>query len=345
MRKLLVSLFVIVPAIAVLAWAGGWFAASSLSDKYINAWIEREKSNGRFWSCKDRVVQGFPLEFRIVCNNPTVASQMRGGRQNLQLQKMEMVYSPLTPRTAKVLFSGPARYEDQTASTALIASWDRLEADLHYPWPSQPRANARTKNFAVRSVSGTSEETLLTAQDVALALHTSSNANQQRTLSIALTSEGVSARALDEVMGNSQPVKLNTVFDVAQFERLLRGDPRARLEAWRDAGGSLTISELKANKGNLALEAEGRLGLDNLRRPAGNLNLRAAGLTSLMQRLGLPGGNATRGGLLGSLVRRPAGQPETSDQPGRFVPLPLVLRDGAVWLGPIKSPIALRPLL
>ncbi len=345
MRKLLFWLFVVVPAIVVLAWVGGWFAASSQSDKYINAWIEREKVNGRHWSCKDRIVQGFPLEFRISCTNPSMTTQARGGQQTLQLQKLDVVYSPLTPRSAKVLVTGPARFEDSAASMSLAGTWERLDIELNYSWPSQPHASVNASNLSIRTASPASEEPLLNAQALTLALHMKANQSAPRSLAINLTGEGIAARALNDATGNPQPIKLIATLDVAQIEKLLRGELRARLDAWRESGGTLTISELKANKGNLALEAEGRLALDLQRRPAGNLNLRAAGLTTLMQRLGLPGGNATRGGLLGSLVRRPAAQPESSDQPGRFIPLPLILRDGAVWLGPIKSPIALRPLL
>lgn len=338
-------LLIALPVIVIAGWIVAWFVASSLSDRYFNAWIEREKSNGRIWACNERSAQGFPFQFRIACNNPTMISEARGGRQTLTIQKIDVAYSPLLPRTARIEITGPARFAGSIATNSFIADWESLEIALTYPWPSRPNAIANLKKLSLRSVSGGVESQLLSAQSVALFLNIVAGEKSSHSLAVKLMGEGVESHALNEATGNAQPAKLATAFELTQFERLFRGDLQSRLEAWRIADGALAIGELNASKGTLALEAVGKLALDAQRRPAGNLNLRAAGLTSLMQRFGLPGSSQSRGGLLGNLIRRPANPAEAPDQAGRFIPLPLILRDGAVWIGPIKSPITLRPIL
>lgn len=56
------------------------------------------------------------------------------------------------------------------------------------------------------------------------------------------------------------------------------GEPRAALEAWRDAGGTAEIASLEALWGPLALAGEGTLALDRELRPLGAFDARVSGL-------------------------------------------------------------------
>jgi hypothetical protein len=331
-------------AILMLGWNVAWLAASMMSDRYLNAWIGREKQAGREWSCKERKTSGWPTSFGFTCKDALMLSQQRGGQQKLNLQGVSVFYSLSSPRSAKINLTGPLIFEDTAGSQSISARWENLGIELNYPWPSPPTATATARNFQVSSNSAGSEQAIILASSLNLKLRVNEKQGSPRSLSINLDGDGIASRALDEALANPAPTKLNAVLDVSHFEHLLRGDMRTRLASWQQTGGSLNIIEFKSSKGAIALEAEGRINLDTLRRPAGNLNVRAAGMGAIFQRFGLPGASSGRPGLLGGLLRKPAAPPEAAEQPGRFIPLPLGLRDGAVWLGPLKTPIALRPL-
>ncbi len=331
-------------AILVLGWNLAWFAASIMSDRSLNTWIVREKLAGRDWSCKERTTHGWPTSFGFTCKHALMLSQQRGGQQKLTLQGVTVAYSLSSPRSAKINLTGPLAFEDTAGSQNIRARWEAFGIDLNYPWPSPPAAAATARNFQISGISGGSEQALFSASALNLNLRVNEKPGSPRSLSINLEGEGIASRALDDALANPSPTKLNAVLDISHFEHLLRGDVQTRLASWQQTGGFLNIIEFKSNKGAIAVEAEGRINLDALRRPAGNLNVRAAGMSTIFQRFGLPGSSANRPGLLGGLLRKPAAPAEGAEQPGRFIPLPLVLRDGAVWLGPLKTPIALRPL-
>ena len=109
------------------------------------------------------------------------------------------------------------------------------------------------------------------------------------------------------------------------------GRGRNLVGTWREGGGHLDLDLLSLQWGGLQLLASGRLQLDEALRPAGTLDLEVAGLPLLLQALAAQGkidrGLArTYGGLLGGMA-----QPRP-DREGRWIALPLVLRDGRAFL-------------
>ncbi len=112
------------------------------------------------------------------------------------------------------------------------------------------------------------------------------------------------------------------------------------VEVWRQGDGHLDLDRLSLRWGDLRIEASGRLQLDQVSRPAGILDLEVAGLPLLLQALAAQGkldsGMArTYGSLLGGMARpRP-------NREGRWIALPLVLRDGRAFL---RVPFADIPL-
>ena len=67
---------VILPAglllLAAIGWTAAWFYASGRVSGEIDAWIAREATQGRNWSCADRSIGGFPFRFELVCTEPTL---------------------------------------------------------------------------------------------------------------------------------------------------------------------------------------------------------------------------------------------------------------------------------
>ncbi len=121
---------------------------------------------------------------------------------------------------------------------------------------------------------------------------------------------------------------------------LLPGPAPESLQAWRLGGGFLDLESLALAWGPFALEGRGRLQLDEALRPAGELRLEIAGLTAVLDTLAdlgrlEPALARTYGGLLGGMAR------ERSGREGRWLAVPLVLRDGRAFL---KLPLGQIPL-
>jgi hypothetical protein len=122
--------------------------------------------------------------------------------------------------------------------------------------------------------------------------------------------------------------------DAALLGPLKPGQPlEEALRAWRDEDGRLRIDRLSVNWPPLALDSSGTLRLDTALQPEGALTTRVSGFMPVIDGLArqglLRGRDATMAKvLLGTMARPgPDGTPMLS--------VPVVVRDGAVWAGPV----------
>lgn len=116
----------------------------------------------------------------------------------------------------------------------------------------------------------------------------------------------------------------------------------ATLNAWRDAGGTISLDWLNMAWGPLSFKAQGEVALDRKLRPAGEAEVETAGLSETLKILGETGivsrrmaGLAAAGAALFSVEKNAAGQP--------VLTVPVAVRDGGFFLGPFRI-AELRPL-
>ena len=60
-------------AFLALGWSAFWFYAASRTESTLGAWIEREASHGRVWTCPQRQTGGYPFRIEVTCATPTFA--------------------------------------------------------------------------------------------------------------------------------------------------------------------------------------------------------------------------------------------------------------------------------
>ena len=105
------------------------------------------------------------------------------------------------------------------------------------------------------------------------------------------------------------------------------------LDAWRDSGGTLAISDLIVKWGPLDLTANGELALDRRNRPEGRLDARVKdfkGLLDALERDGFVKEEEARLALAGlTLVSQFQGN--RSDE----ILVPVIMREGRLYLGPL----------
>lgn len=150
----------------------------------------------------------------------------------------------------------------------------------------------------------------------------------------ALRAEGVTVESERRV-----PVLGNGMTHLLMQARL-RNVPETRhvsvielLDAWRDTGGTLAISDLIVKWGPLDLTANGELSLDRRNRPAGRLNARVTdfkGLVDAITAEGLVSEDEARIALAG-LILVSQFQGNRSDE----VEVPIIMEKGRLYLGPL----------
>jgi hypothetical protein len=145
---------------------------------------------------------------------------------------------------------------------------------------------------------------------------------------------------LARATGVGDPSALSLTSRIEKLSLLGRGDFVASLDGWRAASGQVAIQSLSAKQGAMSFSADGALSLDEAHRPQGNLNVAASGIEPLLRRWGVSPTATALTGVLGNLLGGRSSQPQAA----RTIKLPLRLRDGSVFIGPIRAPVALLPL-
>ncbi len=340
-RKLVLG----IPAVLVLLWGIAWICAANLVPRYLESWIARENIAGRNWSCVEKTAAGFPATFNYTCAHPVLNTAIQSGPAKISLREINVSYSPLSPLSAAIRLQGPLKIETAVNPKQINASWDHLNILVSKDLFSPPAANLAAQNIII-NITANDEILANSADALRVEILPSKNEKESERLNVSLAISNYVSDALNKILGNNESTQVNASLAMLGTEFLKSGAAPARIKAWRDGNGALDISELKINKGRLAFEATGRLKLDNMLRPEGNLQTRTAGLSSLLERAGLPAAAGLKSGLLGNLFRKPgAAAPAREDSAERFIPMPLILRDGYIWIGPIKTPVVLRPVL
>ena len=332
----------------VLSWSAGWLYLRNRAASEIDAWIAREASAGRTWTCDDRSIGGYPFRIELRCGG--VALQRADSR--FRLGPVTAVAQVYQPRHVLMLAEGPFHVEQ--GDLVGDATWTMLEGSFHGASDGFVRASLVVDAPSVTVAGATPGPIAASARHLELhARPTPGRFDSDGAVDLSLRLSQALAPLADALIGNTDPVDLTLDATVDRATGLGTGTVARELERWRSAGGSLDIAGLALAKGDRRLQAKGRLGIDAEHCVAGQLDLRAAGVESLVaavvgQRFG-----ADRGALVGNLVggllglrRQPVGGPGDGSGEVALKPLPpLRLADGRVMFGPIAIPnVRLQPL-
>ncbi|PIK74085.1 DUF2125 domain-containing protein [Methylobacterium frigidaeris] len=341
-----------------LAWSAGWFWLRGKAEGEIEAWFAREAQAGRQWTCADRSLTGFPFRFELRC------TQLAFDRSDVRFTTgpVVAVAQVYQPRHVILEATGPFRVQQDGLDGTV--TWGQLEASLHVTGDGFQRASLVTDGLK-GTVTG-ADPSPIDFTVGHLELHARPTPGRFATdgavdLSARVLRAGLPL--LDPVLGGPEPADIAldaTATRAAGF----RTRPLAQeLERWREAGGTVEIASLAAEKGSRRLRAQGVLALDDQHRPTGQLDVRTAGLEQVIApliseqlgaRLGGDGaaliGNIV-GQFLGGRRKEPAPGQDAHDPQGRpgeppMKVLPTVrLTGGRVVVGPFAVPnVRLQPL-
>ncbi|WP_425463350.1 DUF2125 domain-containing protein [Methylobacterium terricola] len=348
-----------------LAWTAGWFWLRGKAEAEIDGWFAREAQAGRQWTCADRSLTGFPFRFELRCASLSFArSDVR-----FTVGPVVAVAQVYQPRHVILEATGPFRV--QQGGLEADVTWSDLEASLHVTGDGFQRASLVVDGLK-GSVTGADPSPIdFTAGHLELhARPTPGRFTTDGAVDLSLRVMRVGLPMLDPVLGGPEPADIALDATVTRAAGFRTRTLAQELERWREAGGTVEITSLAAEKGSRRLRAQGVLALDDQHRPTGQLDVRTAGLEQVIApliseqigaRLGGDGaaliGNIV-GQFLGGRRKEPAqgqgapGQggsgPGAQDRPGEppLKVLPTVrLTGGRVVVGPFAVPsVRLQPL-
>lgn len=322
--------------ILFLGWGALWLYGRQQAATIMDAWIGREESRGRSWTCPSREITGFPLSIRITCTRPTFNGML--GRDQVQasvehLQAQTLVYEP---NIIEVTSTGPLALRMGDQSPVSI-DWAALEVTIRSLAADRFRVSLTMDKPEVDAEGSTSR-----ADRVEFRVGpTAGRPIEQKAYDVWLTLENGRIPALDALTRDQTPLALDEKGVLTQVDSTRAGSSQELMETWRRAGGRLTLSKLNMVKGGLNIDAQGDIGLDDQHRIAGRLAAALSGYETLAAQLGVPLSAVSVGGVLAQLLSRaPASDPPKQGA----VNVPILFVEGRMLVGPFKTGWRLTPL-
>lgn len=286
----------------------GWLFVSRQVEARLDAMISEEATKGRFWSCDNRRVAGYPFRIEIECINARIkdSSPSQNEVRLSRLGAVAQVYDPsliiIEAQAPLILLSK----EQQIASV----EWNSLRSSVHISGAQPDRLSISGEGVSVKThLNGQPSNVALAHGEFHLRIKPE-NDRPSNHLEFVAQADGVSS---DTMPG---PVaKIEFAGTVEQGIQFLNYKGIESLETWRQAKGKIQLDALKITRGEQNLEVKGTLGLDDQRKPSGQIEVSGKGLEDLFKSQGL----SKLTGLQTSNVK-----------------VPLIFTKGLLLLGPFK---------
>ena len=335
--------------LAGAAWAGTWHFATARLAAALDTWIAREHEAGRDWACPERAISGFPLRIEIVCDAPTLTIAGADGATRIGARRIATVAQVWQPNQADVAITTPAFATRADGSVATLdaggASAQLRVSPLDYPKVLDRLSLSFVDPVVTVTAAGQVAASARAAKVEAHLRATAGRAKADGAFDIAATVRQLNSPMLDALAKTGDPVEAELAALVIGLDLPGRGNGVARLEAWRLANGALDVTRLSLVKGAAKLETSGRLSLDAEHRAAGQIDVKAEGLDALLAQFGIPAAKLDIGSALSMLAgKKKQADPQAVATAAPSIRLPLVLREGRIYVGPIPTPVKLVPL-
>jgi hypothetical protein len=352
--------------VLALVWVWLWYYASSVADRTLAGWVEREAAAGRIYSCGSQSIGGFP--FRIEANCVDATAQV-GSKQPLYAVKAKAISFTAEvwhPTQLVGEISGPMTVADPNQAPSWSADWARARLTVT-GLPPDPDAVSIGLDGAHVDRAGASTSTIFGVKTADLQGRVvSGSPHDHPVIEIILHLVGATAPTLHPVL--AEPIE-------GEIDAVMRGlkdlSPKpwaVRLRELQSAtDGGIEIKSLRLAKTNVVVVGAGKLSVNAQGKLDGLINVAIAGIEYLVPLLGvdrmvgqgidrlagtngaaaqganaldrlIPGlGGALRQTATASIVEnlKKMGQPSSIDKQPAIV-LPLRFADGSVYFGMLR---------
>ena len=356
-------LVILVGLVVVLAglWSAFWYSATSIAERTIGDWLEREARLGRIYTCGSQTVGGYPFRIEVRC--ASASAELRNMHPALFLKTNDIVVAAQIYQPTLLIgeFAGPLSVAEHGQEARVVANWTLAQASVRGNPAAPDRISIVLDDPNLdEMVAGRAESMVKGRHIEAHGRIAEGSITDRPVLDAAFQLRAVTAARVHPLL--VQPTD-------ADIDLTLRGLSNLAPKPWpqplrelQAAGGRIEVKRLRIQQGEAIAVAAGTLGLTAAGRPDGELQVTVAGLEKFLPALGIeslvpPGSsggdriNSALGALdrlvpgLGQVARQRAGLglaasvmllgEQTELEGKRAVRLPLRFNDGAVSLGPI----------
>ncbi|ACB97116.1 DUF2125 domain-containing protein [Beijerinckia indica] len=340
-RWLLVLPFALVGLAGLGAW-GFWSHMARETESFLDLWQEQEEAVGRHWTCPDRRLTGFPFEIIVSCAKPHFRGEINGRLFEGDLGGFRAEAALVSPNRIIAHMQPPFSGATRDKAFEVTLQWKDLTVELDSEQDVFNRSQVDIVDLDLHGQAlgfGPLEARVERIETKVQALP--DRPDQAYDFHVALHAAAIPA--LDSFLGNSEKADLGADGTVTRLRFNADGLLVDQIEAWRQAGGSITLARAWLTKGAIRAGLDGTLGLDPSHRPTGRLQARLNGLEELLRSYGVNPGLVQAGSLLSGLFGGNA-KPEAQDDQATGLRLPVRISEGSLYIGPVRTPVSWPPL-
>jgi hypothetical protein len=362
-RRYAVLLVLVVALIA--GWSWFWKYAAAKAEVAMDGWRAREAQAGRVYACGSQSTGGFPFRFEVNCDAASAVFRSNQPPVEVKAGGILVVAQVYQPNLLISEIHGPLTIADLGQAPKIVANWKLGQSSVRGTPGAPERVSIVFDQPVIDLVTNGSETNLLRAQRVELhGRIAEGSAADNPVIEVVLRLAQASAPAFNPA--TVRPVD-------AEITGVMRGlgdfAPKPWHERFRELqrkGGRIDITQARIAQGETIAVGSGSLSIDPNGQLDGQLDVTVAGLEPFLISIGAQqaiqksqGMDKVAGMLnrlspgLGDVAREQAGanlsaginmlgKPATLEG-RRAVTLPLRLKDGTAYLGPI--PLGPTPLL
>jgi hypothetical protein len=311
-------------------WVGFWYYAQGKIQDSIEGWKAREARAGRIYDCGTQTVGGFPFRFELLCDKVHVRLDKAHPPAELTAPNIHVAAQVYDPTLLIAEVGGPVTYAESGQQPSYIANWSLAQSSVRGTPREPERVSVVIDGLSVKRLNP--DEPVVDATRLEIhgrMLEGSARANP--VIEIVLRSTKLAAPLLGTMAAKPTDSDIDVV---------LRGLKDFAPKPWPDrfrelaqAGGKLEVRRARIAQGDTLAVGSGTLTVRDDGKLDGQLNVTVAGAEALindvlaMNQKKLGFSMSIGLGLLGG-GKKLEGRPAIS--------LPLKLRDGHAYLGPVK---------
>ena len=319
---------------AMAGWSGFWF---HIAEK-VRTELQRhadENSQTREWTHRELEISGFPFRIRVDLSQPRLALRRPPREFHWQTEHIKAVGHPWQPRHILFDLAGQHLFTATRKASQHSLTFDSSEALASMKTDAQgmpARLSLDSKAIRLRYDGAAAVEAKR------LQIHARPAPDAPDSVDVALRGDGLEVNP--GVLSVEFPHTVKLVDLQTTVTGLLKGDASPQnLAAWRDDGGTLEITKLHLQWGDMDIDASGSLALDDQMRAIGALTARIKGHDQLLD-IAVASGAMDKDHLMAA--RAVLGL--LAAAAGGVLSVPVRLQDGKLFLGP--APIArLTPII
>lgn len=311
-------------------WVGFWKFAQIKAEAAIEGWKAREARAGRVYECGSQTIGGFPFRFELLCDGVKAAIRSAHPPAEVTAANIHVASQVYQPTLLISEVTGPLTYAEEGKPPNYVANWKLAQSSVRGTPRDPERVSIVLDGLSVKHVEPA--EPVVDADR--LEIHgriVEGSAQSNPVIEIVLRSKKLAAPLLGNLAAKP------TDSDV---EVVLRGLKDFAPKPWPDrlrelaqTHGKLEVRRARIEQGDTLAVAGGTMTINEHGKLEGQLNVTIAGAEALLNEV-LAASKNRLGFSMSIGLGLLSGNKKLEGRPA--ITLPLRMRDGTAYLGPIK---------